>query len=310
MGAVLTILCGLLVWGTRLGDRLEEVSYDYLFLHARTPSNNVELVFMDEATYRAFNQTRAKSWDRRHHADLLNKLTDDGCRMVVLDMFFEHTNDANADTALAEAIRRQGQVILAARAIEERRSGFSSIQAGLAPFFLNAARGWGYGDAGVPELETPRWEPFDALPDLPSLPRVAAALSGAHAKATDQKRWLRYYGEDHGLKRCSYGSVLSQPPGYFRDKIVFVGSEPERKNNPDYPEKDKFHTPSTRWTGESAGGVEILATEFENLVNGDWLQRPPWWMEILVLALAGGFLGAGLGRIRLWLAWGIGIATM
>jgi hypothetical protein len=61
---------------------------------------------------------------------------------------------------------------------------------------------------------------------------------------------------------------------------------------------DKVRTPYTRWTLEAVGGVEILATEFLNLMNGDWLRRPAWWIEAATLVTSGALLGGGLCRVR------------
>jgi hypothetical protein len=41
-----------------------------------------------------------------------------------------------------------------------------------------------------------------------------------------------------------------------------------------------------------------MATEFLNLMNGEWLRRPPQWVELLGLVAAGALLGAGLCRVR------------
>src|SRR4029077_2827005 len=94
---------------------------------------------------------------------------------------------------------------------------------------------------------------------------------------------------------------------YFHDKIVFIGNKPQSSVLGD-GELDKVGTPYTRWTREAVGGVEILATEFLNLINDDWLRRPAWWVEFLVLFALGTFLGGGLcriGRVRAcWLAAG------
>jgi len=84
---------------------------------------------------------------------------------------------------------------------------------------------------------------------------------------------------------------------YFRGRIVFIGNAPSTL----VPggETDKFCTPYTDWTHEAVGGVEILATSFLNLMNHDWLRRPPGWLEALTLVTAGLLFGGGLG----WMRW-------
>jgi hypothetical protein len=77
---------------------------------------------------------------------------------------------------------------------------------------------------------------------------------------------------------------------------VFIGNEPSNRR-PD-KETDKFSTPYVRWTGDAVGGVQILVTEFLNLVNRDWLLRLPKSAELLMLILVGVLLGVVLGWVR------------
>ena len=89
LGAALAVLCGLALWTVPLGEGWVDASYDYLFrFGARTVTNKVVLIFMDNAAYDHFHQTRELPWDRALHATLLNKLAADGCRLVVFDAFF------------------------------------------------------------------------------------------------------------------------------------------------------------------------------------------------------------------------------
>src|SRR5207245_365448 len=74
-------------------------------------------------------------------------------------------------------------------------------------------------------------------------------------------------------------------------------------------EEDEFCTPYVRWTGEAVGGVEIVATAFLNLVNGDWLRRSTWWVEMLLLLAIGLLVGGGLCRTGPLAACGIAISA-
>jgi hypothetical protein len=140
------------------------------------------------------------------------------------------------------------------------------------------------------------WPPSPA--PYPSLAWTIARLTGAKLYPNPPERWLRYYGNDDAWTRISYRFALTQPTNYFRNKIVFIGTEPENSLPDSETDKDKFSTPYTRWTGESSGGVEILITEFLNLAIGDWLRRPDDWTEFLFLVAAGTLLVAGFGTMR------------
>ena len=68
------------------------------------------------------------------------------------------------------------------------------------------------------------------------------------------------------------------PPGFFKDKIVFVGAQ----MSADFSGKgkDEFLTPYAYWGKGFAPGVEIQATATLNLMHGNWLNRLPFSLEL------------------------------
>jgi len=301
LGAALAVLCGLVLWWTPLGGLWVNASYDYLFpFGAPAVTNRVTLILMDNEAYDQFHQIRGQPWDRGLHAQLLDRLADDGCALVVFDSFFRQTNNPASDKALAEAMRRQHRVVLMAEQAQVTLPTLAGAQPILPSELFLAAAGTNWGVAWLdPDLDSVvrRHWPFPAPAAYPSLPWTAARLAGAALNPNPQERWLRYYGRDGAWPRMSYRFALTRPTNYFRGQIVFIGTAP-KTSMPD-GETDEFHTPYTRWTNESTGGVEILLTSFLNLVNGDWLRRPPGWLEAAVLVAGGLLLGGGLCRVRL-----------
>ncbi len=297
-------LCGLLLWAMPLGRPWIDGSYDYLFRFGdREVTNSVALILMDNGAFDQFHQNRGQPWDRDLHARLLNKLADDGCSLVVMDTLFHEPRDAAKDDALAAAIGRLRKVALMARQVDVTHSGLAGVELlQPAPQFLAAAKtNWGVGwlNPGPDSIVRQHW-PFPSPGPYPSLAWTAARLSGAALGDTPQERWLRYYGDEGPWVKMSYGFALTKPGNYFRNKIVFIGSEPQSLQPGDDP--DKFSTPFTRWTDQAKGGVEILLTEYLNLMNGDWLRRLPAWLELLILAGAGILMGAGFCRMKFWVA--------
>ena len=307
LGAALAALCGLLLWGMTLGDLWANASYDYLFrFGSHAVTNQVTLILMDNAAFDQFHQTRGQPWDRALHAQLLNRLADDGCPLVVMDSFFREPRDAEKDEALAAALRRQRHIVLMAEQSQVTHPGLAGAQPAL-PFgkFLEAAgTNWGVGwlDPDLDSVVRRQW-PFPNPGPYPSLPWVAAQLAGARLSEEPQERWLRYYPQNGSWTRLSYSFALAQPADYFRNQIVFIGTQPQ--TSVPNGEADKFSTPYTRWTGEASGGVEILLTEFLNFLNNDSLQRPAAWIEIMLLTAAGILLGGGLCRLRLTTAFAV-----
>jgi CHASE2 domain-containing sensor protein len=302
VGAGLTILVGLTLCGIPMGEPWVNASYDYLFrFAARGARNDLVLIVLDK-------QPNDKSWDRDFHRQLLERLSTDGARLVVFDIFFRDPQDAEKDEALAAAMRRQKAVLLMADyATDEIQPADSSALKGVithpvlpAEPFLSAARtNW-----GVTWLEPDRdkivrrhW-PFPAPGSFHSLPCKAALLAGAKLSEVPQKQWLRYYAPEAAWTTLSYSSATNQATDFFRNKIVFIGTKP-RTTMLD-GERDKFLTPWSRWSGDggTVGGVEIMATAFLNLLNGEWLRRPSLPIEIGALVLSGAILGSGLCRFR------------
>jgi CHASE2 domain-containing sensor protein len=300
LGAALTVACGLILWATPLGDFWTNASYDYGFRFGTRPvTNSVTLILMDNAAFDQFHQTRGEPWDRALHAQLLNKLADDGCALVAMDSFFRATNNSAADTALAAAMRRQKNLVLMAEQSQVTHPGLAGAQPTLpAEIFLSAAQtNWGVAWLN-PDLDgsVRRHWPFPSPGPFPSLPQTTARLAGAKLGAEPQERWLRYYGASGAWTRMSYQFALTQPTNFFRNQIVFLGTQP--KTLLADGETDEFSTPYTRWTGEASGGVEILLAEFLNLLNDESLQRPSARWEFFLLVVTGVFLGGGLWRLR------------
>jgi CHASE2 domain-containing sensor protein len=322
LGAALTVLCGLALWKMPLGERWVNASYDYLFLFgARPVTNKVVLVLMDNEAYDYYHAERGlHGWDRGWHTELLNKLADDDCPLVVLDIFFETPGDEAKDKALADAMQRLNCVVLMAE--QKDASHPEVVSAGptepTEPFLSAARTNWGvpFFDADLDSIVRKHW-PFPAPGDTyDSLSWTAARLAGAKLSRAPQEQWLRYYGAKGPWTPLSYHFALGKSSNYFSDKIVFVGNKPKTTAAAD-KEEDKFCTPYTRLNTRlnkiAVGGVELNAIAFLNLLNGDWLRRPSWWIEASVLLAAGVMLGAGLARVgRLKgcaLAAGAGFAT-
>jgi CHASE2 domain-containing sensor protein len=298
-GAILAVLCGLLLWKAPFGEPWVDASYDYLFrfgTHAVT--NQVTVILMDNEAFDGFHQTRDQPWDRGLHAQLLNRLADDHCALVAVDSFFRAPHDPAKDTALAEAMRRQRHIVLMAEQAQVTHPSMVGAQPTLpAEIFLAAARtNWGVAwlDPDLDGIVRHHW-PFPMPGPYPSLASAAAQLLGAKPAAARGELWLRYYGPEGAWTRLSYRFALSQAPGFFRDQIVFIGTQP-KTSLPDN-EPDEFRTPYFRWTNESTGGAEIMLTALLNLINNDALRRQPAWLEALLLAAAGAGLGAGLCRL-------------
>ena len=218
LGAATTLLCGWLLWLTPLGDFWTNASYDYLFRFGNhAPTNHVSLILMDNAAFAQFHQTRGQPWDRALHAQLLNRLADDGCALTVLDAFFREPGEPEKDAALAAAMRRQRSIILMAEQSSVTHPGLAGAEPTYPCEKFLAAAGTNWGVAWLdPDLDAVvrRQWPFPSPGPYPSLPWSAARLAGAKLSAEPQSRWLRYYGPTGTWTRLSYQFALTQPAGF------------------------------------------------------------------------------------------------
>lgn len=297
IGAALAGFCGILLHQMNATQSWTEASYDYLFRFQSTQvTNKVVVVQMDESSAQALNTERVP-WNRSLHTNLLNRLTEAPAALVVFDVRFLKEKDRLVDEALAAAMRRHGRVVLAGDFAEISTDGATAGDAIIPhPTFLAAATNW-----GIAKL-FPKGQPIrmflppasdDHTPDLPS---VAARVLGVELEDARDDIYIRYYGGDGGLDRLSYQIALKKLPDYYRNRVVFIGAKP-LNGDPDEQEVDKFQTPYVRWEKDAAvGGVEILATQFLNIMNHDWLRRMSRPAEQLVLVMAGILFGFGLGR--------------
>jgi CHASE2 domain-containing sensor protein len=261
------------------------------------------IIYLDGQAYGTFtNEHRGQPWSRALHAQLLDRLAQDGCPLVVFDIHFEDALDSADDARLAAALRRHGHVALMA---EQTRTENRQIIGGapIPPHALfEEASGTNWGVAALDDTEgivRKHW-PFPSPGTYTSLPWRAAVMAGTDLGAEQERRWLRYYGADGAWTRLSYAAAFTQATNFYRGAVVFIGNKPATPV-PD-GEIDEFKIPYTRWTGEAVGGVEVLATMFLNLRNGEWLRRPAAWLEALIVLLCALLLGAGLCLVRPWLA--------
>jgi two-component system cell cycle sensor histidine kinase/response regulator CckA len=325
VGCFLVLVLGLslLTLDLQPGMSLKFASYDssYLwwsFTHTKPPQSDIVLVYLDEASHLDLQQPFNKPWNRAIHADLLNRLTADGAKAVIFDIVFSDPGpDEKADQAFADAIRKNGKVILAADYSRNPSSLAGSqfdemtLTQPWSPF-LEAGAHWGLSGLHPDEDFVVR-EHWHGLPerDYVSLSWAAArmlGLSAAHdTNSLQLERWVNYYGGASSLSGISYKLALKESPGFFRDKIVFIGARPmtgllrERR--------DEWRSPYTTWYKAPVfyPAVDVHAFCLLNLIRGDWLTRMSpagEWMGLLAAAL---FFGYGLTYFRPWLAVGIAL---
>jgi adenylate cyclase len=308
LNRTLTAVCGsLLSAGVGLAalyyiytDPLARLSYDLSFTN-RPPADTGDfiLVFLDDISAKRLNQPLGDAWNRALHTQLLERLTQDGARLAFFDIVFDSASqDPAGDEAFAEAIRRNGRVILGAAMEIYQPLGGVAQERVLPPIRLlrRAAAGWGVLAFRPVDPDYAVRQMYLGTDDLPSATWRAAVSLGAKAAQdkpeTNELRWLNYYGSPGKFPSISFVQAIEPeglPPDFFKDKIVLVGGRAAvgylRES------RDEFATPYSRLAGGKSTGLEVHSTILLNLLRGEWLTRLGSKQETLVVIAVGLLLG-------------------
>src|SRR5262249_17984496 len=121
--------------------------YDLPFVWMRysEPFSDVLLVYVDESSIARYSAPGSFVMNRAAHTRLLNRLTDEGAKLVFYDFIFDtESADPRVDQEFAQAMKRHGSVVLGA-AFEEFREKDTLQTRILAPnpVLRAAAKAWG-----------------------------------------------------------------------------------------------------------------------------------------------------------------------
>jgi adenylate cyclase len=315
-GIVLSAGLGFILLTTSLGHGLQAASYDLPFewRPAMYP-NEVEMVYLDDASYEQLHQKYTEPWNRAILTKLLKRLTADGASAVVFDIVFSDALDPATDQQFAAAMSENGKVIIACdwriayyngRSAQQPRRIFTlplqlfnehAVDLGASALFPEAGEYMRQYQPTLPNEQTHTLAWTTAVLVKPSFSESNSL------RATPF--WLNYYGPEYALPSVSlYKAVadndLNVPPGFFRNKVVFVGAKLQTRLAPD--RKDEYSTPySYRPADQWMSGVAIHATAFLNLIRGDYLREFPWWVNRILILAIGVLFGGGLVLCRpLW----------
>lgn len=253
--------------------RLDLVLFDLAMTAWRRPAPaNVTIVAIDEKSLAALGRW---PWSRALHATLLDKLASAQVRAIGLDIILAEQDAHNllADQRLAEAIRRNGRVVLPIHT--DPASGGAREVVPARPF-AQAAAAMGHinidvdadglvrrthlhqvgpdGNRNHFALEVLRLA--DPQFDLRTPPGTATRddpLTGFATRAFEQRYVIPYAGPPGHFPHVSYVDVLLDriAPERLAGQILFIGATAPGLG-------DVFSTPATRF-GRAMPGVEVSA---------------------------------------------------
>ena len=304
VGVILAAGLGWFFQTFRAGSPLKQKSYDLLHIwRGDLKTDEAFVVYLDEQSHQELGQPFNAPWDRKLHAQLVDRLTRGGARAIVFDIVFSDPMPA-ADPLFAAAMKRHGKVILAADNIQLSNGDSQFVRA--CDELLDAAAGFGSAErVPDPDLVVRRHTPRDkdslvGILGWATAELVEVSITKAPGAETEV-RWLNYYGRPNFIPWLSYHKVLKSSESAdlgVSNKVVFVGARIQTKFAGD--RKDEFPSPFGSFENKPVfmAGVEIQATEFLNLARGDWLRRLSFATEEWLVLLLGALCGGGLVFLR------------
>ena len=199
-----------------IGEEAEQFGLRWLFqLRGPVPPpRDVVVIAIDMESGRELRQgNRPATWNRALHAGLIDALSDAGARVIVLDVFFELPGPPPDDRALADALHRAGNVVLAQRI---DRTGYLDRLRNPAPVIENAAPALApFPLPKVPEKVSFFWPYYTATaplgPDQPTLCHGTSIRAAETAQDDDP------HNRPEDLERCRGGDAA-------RRHLVSTGS--------------------------------------------------------------------------------------
>jgi adenylate cyclase len=257
-------------------------------------------------------------WPRSYYARLIDQLSKSGALLIALDIVFSEPSTPAEDKALADAIRRAGNVIVVSgREFRQTAHSQQWIRIDPLPMFTEAGATNGfYAVYFDPEDQVVRQMPKDDDTFWREILRRAAKKIPDLLAVRDpgQEAMIRYVGPDHTFPYVSFYQALDAahklPPDAFRDQIVLVGRDLTVTLDVRMAQSDLFRTPFTGRGGGLMPGVEIHANALETAVRGNAIHPlAPGWAVLAVLA-AVGLCAIGMRKWRPLMSGGLALAIV
>ena len=237
----------------------------------RPAPTGVCVVAIDDDSYKVIDRDPTLAWPRGRHADLIRTLKREGAKAVAFDvLFLEPGADRAQDDALAGALAEAGNVVLGA-SVEITEDPLYKQAQNQEPYERFAKAAAAIADVNIPtDSDGVIRYAWPAREGRPGLGLAAYELAtGDTSRRTADARLLDYYGPARAIKTISIYQALDPerylPPGFFKDKIVFVGASMDAA--PGLAAKDAFLTPFRGAHGSTTFGVEVHATLAADLIE-------------------------------------------
>ncbi len=302
---IATIVFALLVTMTVTGvlRSLDYQAYDAVatFASPKKSSLPITIVGIDEASFAELKQQWP--WPRSMHAALIAKLNAGGAAVIAMDLVFAEASTPSEDAALAGAIDKYRNVVLAADQVYVENQ-YGKQWARVEPLKLFKDAGGITGLAAIPldkdlvmrQMPEGRDVFWREIVDLLEKRQPGAAPSIRN----QENRLIDFVGRDHTFPYVSYHEVLNGSPRLgadaFKDQIIIVGRDINSATDVGAAQADAFATPFSRSTTTLTPGAEVHANILESAISGTTRAHASLAEQIQLLLLVVVLAALGMSR--------------
>lgn len=248
------------------------------------------LVGIDDASLAQLQQRWP--WPRSLHAKLIDALSDAGAAIIAFDVLFEFPTQEIDDQALADSIRKAGNVVLAsAMTQQETNHGVAWIRKDPLQTFTSSG-----ASTGLVNILYDRDQTLRRIPDNSDAfwRQIGKELSRrlpnlAEPETLPEKAMIRYTGPPGTYPRVSFYQALEpdryMPKGEFTDALVLIGRDTRAAADIGSAQTDTFATPFTLTGAPHMPGMAVHANVLKNMLGGGPLQPVPNSMGTMLTGL-------------------------
>jgi CHASE2 domain-containing sensor protein len=298
--ALILLVLTVLIHTTGIFSRVDNLLYDIgQKLHHQVAPADVIIVAVDEDSLSRIGRW---PWSRKIHADLVNRLKQEGAAVVGLDIIFAEPDlkDKDADRILSDAIREANNVVLPIL-IESTRTNGQVIESLPLSVYAESAADMGRVHVVLDEdgiarsiylyegIGEPVWQHFaqavlNVAARQPSKNKFSDSDHDANSTNVislirkDQRR-INFLGAAGHFPTISYVQVINGefPKDLFKNKIVLVGGTALGLG-------DQFPSPVSS-SSQLMPGVEFHANALESIRTNNLISSVSNWIVLPILAL-------------------------
>lgn len=328
---LLGLACAFAAWSISNGisNRVDSALLDFsTALIDRDKNPDIVIVEIDDGS---LEQVGNWPWARTVHADMINRISASGAKLIVMDILFFEETIPSADEALGEAIANAGSVVLPVSFTNsvDGKNNRITIEP-ISQFAVGAATtghvALTFDPDGIfrrSELQLTAEDTGEQIPHM--MVATYQAIFGTPPPImgswSESAGWPIVKLQQPGHFTTTPASAVannSLPSDFFDNKIVLVGATAQGLG-------DSYPVPSQ--AGGIMSGVEIQANLLDTLITDDFVRPtsdtttlgislaiililfwafwklPPHWTLVLTVVLALVLLGASVISAGLWGWW-------